>query len=285
MTTTLIENQTFDEERALYGKNNLFVKNCRFDGPRDGESAFKECSNIQVENCYMNLRYPYWHVSEGKIKETAFTENCRAALWYDKNISIENCTLNGIKALRECSGITIKNSSVNSPEFIWKCDNLCAENLNVEHSEYPFFELSNARFKNLSLHGKYSFQYNRDILIEDSNLDTKDAFWHAKNVTIKNSTIKSEYLAWYSENLTFINCRIIGTQPFCYCKKLVLENCTMENCDLSFERSTVKATVNGKIDSVKNVLEGSISCGQIGELIMEKEITDPSRVEIICTDR
>ena len=193
MTTTLIENQTFDEERALYGKNNLFVKNCRFDGPRDGESAFKECSNIQVENCYMNLRYPYWHVSEGKIRETAFTENCRAALWYDKNISIENCTMHGIKALRECSEITIKNTLVNSPEFIWKCDNLCAENLNVEHSEYPFFELSNASFKNLSLHGKYSFQYNRDILIEDSNLDTKDAFWHAKNVTIKNSTIKSEY--------------------------------------------------------------------------------------------
>ena len=44
----IIENQTFDEERALYGLKDLTVKNCRFDGPADGESAFKECRNIDV---------------------------------------------------------------------------------------------------------------------------------------------------------------------------------------------------------------------------------------------
>ena len=51
-----IENQTFDQERALYGSADVFVKNCTFDGPADGESAFKECRNIQVENCFWNLR-------------------------------------------------------------------------------------------------------------------------------------------------------------------------------------------------------------------------------------
>ena len=35
-----IQNQTFDAERALYGSKNLLVKNCSFDGPADGESAF-----------------------------------------------------------------------------------------------------------------------------------------------------------------------------------------------------------------------------------------------------
>lgn len=44
-----IENQTFDEERALYGIKNATVRNCLFDGPKDGESAFKECENITVE--------------------------------------------------------------------------------------------------------------------------------------------------------------------------------------------------------------------------------------------
>ena len=37
----IITNQTFDEERALYGAENLIVKNCAFDGLADGESAFK----------------------------------------------------------------------------------------------------------------------------------------------------------------------------------------------------------------------------------------------------
>ena len=39
-----IQNQTFDEERALYGSSDILVKDCSFDGPADGESAFKECS-------------------------------------------------------------------------------------------------------------------------------------------------------------------------------------------------------------------------------------------------
>ena len=38
----LIQNKTFDEERALYGSKNIFVKDCSFDGPADGERAFKE---------------------------------------------------------------------------------------------------------------------------------------------------------------------------------------------------------------------------------------------------
>ena len=37
-----IENQTFDEERVLYGREGITVRNCSFDGPADGESAFKE---------------------------------------------------------------------------------------------------------------------------------------------------------------------------------------------------------------------------------------------------
>ena len=37
----IITNQTFDEERALYGCDGIVVKSCSFDEPADGESAFK----------------------------------------------------------------------------------------------------------------------------------------------------------------------------------------------------------------------------------------------------
>ena len=53
---TTIQNQTFDQERALYGRQELLVRDCAFDGPADGESAFKECSDIQTEHCFFNLR-------------------------------------------------------------------------------------------------------------------------------------------------------------------------------------------------------------------------------------
>ena len=276
------EYQTFDGERALYGIKNALVKNCSFDGPADGESALKEASDFEVKDCYMNLRYPFWHVANAKISGSELTENCRAALWYDKNVEIDSCKLNGIKALRECEDITLKNSSVSSPEFIWKCKNLVVENVEINESEYPFFEVENAKITNLKMKGKYSFQYDKNIEICDSDLDTKDAFWHTKNVTVRNSTVKSEYLGWYSENLTLINCHIIGTQPFCYCKNLVLENCTMEGCDLAFERSSVQADVKGKIDSVKNLLSGSVTADEIGGIIMEENIVDKTKSKIIC---
>ena len=43
-----IQNQTFDEERALYGLQETLVRDCTFDGPADGESAFKELSLIHI---------------------------------------------------------------------------------------------------------------------------------------------------------------------------------------------------------------------------------------------
>lgn len=57
---TTIQNQTFDQERALYGRQELLVRDCAFDGPADGESAFKECSDTDGTLLFQS-RYPFWH--------------------------------------------------------------------------------------------------------------------------------------------------------------------------------------------------------------------------------
>lgn len=277
----IYENNTYDEERALYGIADAVVRNCKFSGPADGESFLKECNRIDVSDCYMNLRYPLWHVTDGKISNCEMTENCRAALWYDKNIQISDCKMMGIKALRECENIELKNTVVNSPEFIWKVKDLTIDNVEILGSEYPFFEVKNAKINNLKMKGKYSFQYDDNIEITNSEFDTKDAFWHSKNMIIKDSVIKGEYLAWYSENLTFINCKIIGTQPFCYCKNLVLKDCILEQCDLAFERSEVYATIKGKIDSIKNPLKGEILADGIDEIILDETFNYHTDCKII----
>ena len=69
----IIENIQLDQERALYGSNDLIIRNVSFSGEADGESAVKECKNIVVENCYFNLRYPFWHVHGLKITDTIMT--------------------------------------------------------------------------------------------------------------------------------------------------------------------------------------------------------------------
>lgn len=277
----IICDKQFDEERALYGISETEVRNCTFDGPQDGESAFKECENIVVDDCFFNLRYPFWHVNKAVIRNCSMTEKCRAALWYDSDIIIEQCRLHGIKALRECSDISIKDCDIISPEVLWRSNRINIQASSIQ-SEYPFFECSDLIIDNMKMKGKYSFQYVSDMTITNSVLDTKDAFWHSKNVTVKDSIVKGEYLGWYSENLKFVRCKIIGTQPLCYCKGLVLENCTMEETDLSFERSEVDATITGRIESVKNPVEGRIKADEIGELLIERQYVDSENTVIEC---
>jgi hypothetical protein len=263
-----ITDMTFDEERALYGSENICVKDCIFDGPKDGESAFKECAGVVAERCFFNLRYPFWHDRGLKISDCELTEMCRAALWYSENIEIMSTKLYGIKALRECRGAVVKNCDIISPEFGWSVIDIVMESCTVQ-SEYFMMRSKGLKFKNVEMKGKYSFQYIEDAVFENCVFDTKDAFWHGKNVTVRDSVVKGEYLGWYSEGLTLENCRIIGTQPLCYCKGLKLINCVMEDTDLAFEKSEVEATVKSPVLSIKNPLSGRIYAPEVGEIIMD----------------
>ena len=271
----IFENKIYDEERALYGLDGAEVKNCTFSGPADGESALKECRNIKVENCLFELRYPFWHVDGAEVENATMTATCRAALWYDSDISIKNSKLHGIKALRECREVILDGCDIDSEEFGWRCSDITIKNTTL-NSMYPFFECRGMNIDNLTMTGKYSFQYIENVEIRNSHFKTKDAFWHAKNVTVDDSVVEGEYLGWYSENLKLVRCHIKGTQPLCYCKGLILEDCTMEGCDLSFERSEVKATVKGSIDSVKNPVSGYVEADEIGEEIWDSYIKDKS---------
>ncbi len=273
----IIANKTFDEERALYGSNGVLVKDCSFDGPADGESALKESQYVEVDHCFFNLRYPFWHNHHLSIRDSELTVLCRASLWYAEDVTILNTNLHGIKALRECSHVHLKDCDIISPEFGWSVHHMDLQNCTAE-SEYFMMRSDDLRFRELKMKGKYSFQYVQNATFSHCEFDTKDAFWHGKNITIKDSVIKGEYLAWYSQNLTLIRCKIIGTQPLCYCTGLKLIDCEMIDTDLAFEKSEVEATVTTPIVSVKNPHSGKVIAPAVGKIIM----SDPmARGEVI----
>lgn len=273
----VIRNRNFPNERDLYGAEDVRLERCTFDGNADGESALKEAKNVELTECFMNLRYPLWHDEGVKLDKVVMTDKCRAALWYSKDIRASECNMFGIKAVRESEDIEISGSKIVLPEFGWKSKNIRLSDSDIE-SEYLLLLSSDIRLDRVKFKGKYSFQYVENMLIENSILDTKDAFWHSKNVTVRSSVVKGEYLAWYSENLTLEDCKIIGTQPLCYCKNLRLINCEMEGTDFSFEYSDVDADIRGSVLSVKNPRSGRIAADGIGELIY----TDDSKYECRC---
>lgn len=263
---TVVSDGTFDDERALYGLSNAVVEGCAFAGPADGESALKECRDIEVRECHFDLRYPLWHTEGFSMSCCTMSATSRAALWYNRDGMICDSELGGPKALRKCSDIALKGCGISSPEFGWKCHGVVMRDCRLD-SEYPFLDCENLTIEGLRMRAKYSFQYVRRAVVRDSELDTKDAFWHSRDVTVEDSILKGEYLGWYSENLTLVRCRISGTQPLCYCRNLRLIDCTMDETDLAFERSDVQADVRGHICSVKNPLSGWIHADSIGEIV------------------
>lgn len=265
---TQIINQTFDQERALYGSRGLSLKGCSFDGPADGESALKESSDIQVQDCRFNLRYPFWHDHGLSISGSELTPLCRAALWYSEHIKITDSKLHGIKALRECSDAELDGCDIISPEFGWSSKNVQMRGCTAQ-SEYFMLRAEHLRFRDVKMSGKYSFQYIRGAEFEDCEFDTKDAFWHAENVVIRRSVVNGEYLGWYSKNVVFEDCLITGTQPLCYCRGLRLINCRMQQADLAFERSEVQADITTPVISIKNPLSGRITAPQVGQIIRD----------------
>jgi len=263
----LIKDKIFDEERALYHLVGADVEGCTFAGAADGESALKECSDVNMNNCIFSLRYPLWHAKGHRVLSSDFNDTARAPLWYSCDGKFAGCNINSVKFLRECTNIEFKDCKIKSPEFGWKCNDISLISSEVE-GEYLFLDSNNVSLDNVKMKGKYSFQYIDGLVIKNSYLDTKDAFWHSKNIRVENSTVKGEYLGWFSEGLTLVNCKIIGTQPLCYCKDLTLIDCTMDGCDLSFEYSDVNATIKGHIDSVKNIKSGRVVADSVGEIIM-----------------
>lgn len=265
---TEIKGQRFDQERALYNAQHTDIHGCVFAGPADGESVLKEARDIRLTDCSFSLRYPLWHVQGFTMQNSTMDELTRAAIWYARDGRIDECTLTGVKAVRECENIALNRCTVVSQEFGWKSRGVSLRDTDIT-AEYIFLDSRGVTLKNVRMKGKYSFQYVENLTIEDSVLDTKDAFWHSKNVTVKNSVVKGEYLAWFSDGLTLDHCRIIGTQPLCYCTNLKLIDCKMIDTDLSFERSEVEANLLCPIDSVKNPLRGKITAPEIGEIIFD----------------
>ena len=68
----------------------------------------------------------------------------------------------------------------------------------------------------------------------------------------------------------------------CYIDELVMKNCKLINTTLAFEYANVDAEVSSRIESVFNPASGTIKAREIGELIVEKDKTDPTKFNIVC---
>lgn len=271
----IIKNKEFGGERPLFATHDLRLENVIIHA---GESALKECSNIETINCRYEGKYPFWHNKHFWVKDCVFTAGARAALWYSSDVDMENTRVEAPKMFRKMDGIKLRNVQIpDAEETLWHCKNIDIKDVSADHADYIFMHGENILISKFRLNGNYSFQYCKNVEIRDSIINSKDAFWNSEDVTVYNSEINGEYLAWHSKNLRLVNCKISGTQPLCYAHNLIMENCTMaEDADLAFEYSEIEASIDGIVHSVKNPTTGKITAKGYGEIILDKNIKAPA---------
>ena len=235
----------------MFESHNLRLENVVI---RAGESAIKECSNIEAIDCRFEGNYPFWHVHGFVIDRCFFDIGGRSALWYSDHLKMTNTRIDAPKMFREMHDIEIENVEINdADEVFWRCQNLNIKNLKLHGGTYPFMFSSNIRIDGLESDSKYVFQYVKNVELRNAKITTKDAFWEVENVTIYDSELND----------------------------LVLENCTFgPDCDRAFEYSSVQATIKGAIGGVKNPRTGCITAESYGEIILDENIKAPADCEL-----
>ena len=274
-----IKNQEFGGERPLYCEKDLYLENVVIHA---GESALKETANITAVKCRFEGKYPLWCCDHFVVRDCIFTVGARAALWYSRDLLMEDTVVDAPKMFREMEQIRLRNVIIDSAaETFWHCGGIDLENVRIDRADYVFMGCHDIKLRNCKVNGNYAFQWSRNIEIHNCLLNCKDAFWETYNATIYDSEINGEFLGWHSRNLRLVRCHITGTQPLCYATNLILEDCTFgEDADLALEYSSVQATIKGHIHSIKNPRTGFIKADSCGEIILDQNIKAPGDCDI-----
>ena len=272
----LIKHKEFSGERPLYREHDLRLEDVTI---HLGESAIKETYNIEAEQCRFEGKYVFWECRGFRITDCLFVESSRSSLWYSSDVVMQGCRVEAPKMFRRMRNIDMKDCVfTKAEETLWDCDGVRIEDCRIESADYLGMHTNDVYINRYHQEGNYSFQYSRNVEIHNALLNSKDALWESENVSIYDSEINGEYLGWYAKNLKLVRCHITGEQPLCYCENLVMEDCTMgADCNLAFEYSTIHATINGPVHSIKNPTSGSILVhGTVGEIIIDANQKAPA---------
>lgn len=275
----VISGRYFTGERPLYGLHDALVEDCTFG---QGESPLKEVRDVTVRGSVFKWKYPFWYADRVTVENTVVETIAHAGMWYVRDFTMRDCSLQGTKLFRRSRHIRLENTHFSdAKETFWNCEDIHLDHVQAQ-GQYFGMNCVGVRADHLDLIGDYAFDGASDIVIDHSRIVAKDAFWNSRNVTVRNSFLNGEYLAWNSENLRLENCIVESDQGLCYVDGLVIRGSKLLRTDLAFELcSDIDAEVTTPIDSVKNPVSGRINAPAIGHIILDPEVVDPSRTTIV----
>ena len=161
-----IKNQEFGGERPLYCEHDLYLENVVIHAV---ESAIKETSDITAVRCRFEGKYPFWCCDRFTVKDCIFTVGARAALWYSRDLLMEDTIVDAPKMFREMDRLTLRRVAFSdAAETLWSCRGVKLEGVRAEHADYIFMRCRDVEIDDFHLNGNYSFQWTENVVIRNS---------------------------------------------------------------------------------------------------------------------
>ena len=137
----IIKDKTFEGERPLFESHGLRLENVTIG---EGESAIKECSDIEAEDCLFEGKYPFWHVHGFRIHNCHFKVGARSALWYSDHLNMSDTVIDGPKMFREMHHIDMENVVINDADNISLIQTIDRLRRGVVVNQYDLFAIDPA---------------------------------------------------------------------------------------------------------------------------------------------
>ena len=153
----VISNAEFGGERPLFESHDLRLENVII---RAGESAIKECSNIEAVDCRFEGNYPFWHVHGFVIDRCFFDVGGRSALWYSDNLKMTNTRIDAPK------NVEIHNAKITTKDAFWEVENVTIYDSEL-NGEYLGWHSHNLRLVNCHITGEQPLCYAHDLILEN----------------------------------------------------------------------------------------------------------------------
>ena len=125
----LIKDTEFGGERPLFESHDLRLENVVI---RAGESAIKECSNIEAFECRFEGNYPFWHVHGFKIDRCYFDVGALGPVVL-RPPENDRYGIDAPKMFRDMENIDLEQVDLtDAMETLWNCRNIKLRHVSAE---------------------------------------------------------------------------------------------------------------------------------------------------------
>ena len=155
-----IKDMTFGGERPLFESHNLRMENITIS---DGESAIKECTNLEADGCKFYGKYPWWHV-DGTLHDGTYPfMGCR-------NVEIDGLVSDSKYVFQYVKHAVIRNAKITTKDSFWETEDITVYD-SVLDGEYLGWHSKNLRLVRCHIAGEQPLCYAENLVLEDCTFD------------------------------------------------------------------------------------------------------------------